>query len=146
MKGVGADEPYWLALSAGQLKLPECSACGKAHWPAVWRCGECGSWEQQWTSFELSGTIFSWARTWHEFGASKEFGLPYVSVVVEIDNAGGRRLLGTIAGNAENIRIGDRVHGEVISVNIEDESIPALRWHLDSNSSTSKASNSGATL
>jgi len=146
VKGIGADEAYWQALSAGELKLPQCSACGKTHWPAVWRCGECGSWEHEWKSFEFSGTIFSWARTWHEFGAAKEFGLPYVSVVVEIDNANGRRLLGTIAGNAENIRIGDRVRGEVINVNIEDEVIPALRWHLDDKPSTTTEFNSGATL
>jgi len=68
-----------------------------------------------------------------------------VRVVVEIDNADGRRLLGTIADNAKNIRIGDPVYGEVISVNIEDENIPALRWYLDGNSPTATEPNTGAT-
>ena len=78
----------------------------------------------------MTGTIFTWTRTWHEFGAAKEFELPFVSVVVELDGAGHRRLMGTIKGNAEVIKIGARVTGRIDRVTIDGESVPALLWTL----------------
>jgi uncharacterized protein len=130
VKGLGADRAYWDALNDGVVKLQQCAGCEKWNWPAVWRCGECGSWEHVWRGVEPKGRIFSWTRTWHEFGAPVELGLPFVSVVVELDGVGGRRLIGTLAETDADVRIGQRVKGEVHRVTFEGESIPALRWHL----------------
>jgi len=96
--------------------------------PAVWRCGECGSWELAWQSVAPRGRIFSWTRTWHEFGAPPELELPFVTVVVELDGAGGRRLMGTMANGRAEGRIGDPVSATIFNTSFEGETIPALRW------------------
>jgi uncharacterized OB-fold protein len=128
MRGLGADAAYWKGLAEGEVKVQQCSACSHWHVPAVWRCGECGSWDLQWRTVAPSGRIFSWTRSWHDFGAPPALGLPFVSVVVEIDDAGGRRLMGTLADAQAEVHIGQPVEGEIIHVTFEGESIPALRW------------------
>lgn len=130
MKGLGADRAYWDALASGVVKMQQCAGCEKWNWPAVWRCGECGSWEHRWSEVEPKGRIFSWTRTWHDFGAPAELGLPFVSVVVELDGAGGKRLIGTLSDQDAEIKIGQAVIGEIQPVSFEGESIPALRWRL----------------
>ncbi len=129
MKGLGADAPYWQALQQGQLKLQQCSDCSQWHWPAVWRCGECGSWEQQWREVTPRGRIYSWTRSHYDFGAPKGLPLPYVSVVVELAEAGNVRLLGHLAANSdEQPAIGMAVEGELFHCEVDGESIPAWRW------------------
>ena len=63
----GADQPYWDGLAQGRLVMPHCAGCGHWHWPAVWRCGECGSWDQVWAPLDPAGAIYTWTRTWHPF-------------------------------------------------------------------------------
>ncbi|WP_028080684.1 Zn-ribbon domain-containing OB-fold protein [Solimonas soli] len=131
----GADGPYWRALAAGRVELPRCAGCGRWHWPAVFRCGECGSWDQQWHAVEPEGTVFSWTRTWHAFDGSEKIGLPFVSLVVELPQCGGRRLLGLLEGEAGGLRIGAAVRARVAETEIWGERIPALRWTLSGASS-----------
>lgn len=130
MRGLGADERYWQALSAGRLEMQQCAHCQRWNWPAVWRCGECGSWEHQWHEVPLQGVVFAWTRTHHEFGAPPEFKLPFVSVVVTLEGAGQRRLVGSLVGDETDIRIGARVTGEIGRVTVEGEEIPALHWRM----------------
>ncbi|KWR87865.1 Zn-ribbon domain-containing OB-fold protein [Cupriavidus sp. IDO] len=127
MKGLGADAEYWNALAEGSLKMQQCSGCGAWHWPAVWRCGECGSWEQGWHEVAPRGRIFTWTRTWHDFGWQAK-GLPYVSVIVELDGAGGKRLNGVMADAGEPVRIGQRVTAEPWQFEWEGEAVHGLKW------------------
>jgi uncharacterized OB-fold protein len=130
MKGPGADAHYWEALAAGRLEMQRCAGCQRWHWPAVWRCGECGSWDQAWHPVALTGRIFSWTRTWHDFSAAPEFKPPFVGVVVELDDAGGKRLIGTLIDSQADVHIGMRVNGEISHIDTEDGPLPALRWRI----------------
>ncbi len=125
----GADAPYWQALSEGRLALPICEGCGRWHWPAVWRCGECGGWDHAWRGVAMRGTIFTWTRTWHPFGGTEAIGVPFVSVVVSLDNAP-VRLTGLLAQTHADVRIGAAVEGAASVTRIGDENIPAIRWSL----------------
>jgi uncharacterized protein len=125
----GADARYWQALSQGHLELPRCHGCGRWHWPAVFRCGACGSWDQVWHEVPLAGTVFSWTRSWHPFAGTEGIGHPYVSVVVELQSAG-CRLLGLLEGAEESLRIGSAVRGHIGETPIGDRHIPGLRWRL----------------
>jgi len=78
----------------------------------------------------LAGRVFSWTRTWHDFGTAPELGRPFVSVLVELDGAGGRRVFGTLPGDGKGVRIGATVRGEIIEVAFDGAIIPGLRWHL----------------
>lgn len=130
MSGLGADGEYWKGLAQGKVRMQQCAGCEKWNWPAVWRCGDCGSWEHAWRDVNPVGRLFSWTRTWHEFGAPAAFGLPYVSVVVELDGAGGRRLIGTMEEGAADLTIGQRLIGTPIQLEWEGEPMSALRWKL----------------
>lgn len=127
MKGLGADAPYWRALSDRRLELPQCVACGKWHWPAPFRCAECGSWEFSWQSVEMSGRVYSWTRTWHAFDGAEALGLPYVTASIELPQAGNIRLFGLLEpGDAA--AIGLEVKGTVGVSHIFGRDIPAIRW------------------
>jgi len=131
VKGPGADAHYWQALQAGRLEMQQCDQCGRWHWPAVWRCGECGSWAHSWHITPLRGHIFSWTRTWHDFGTPVEFKPPFVSVVVELEGAGQRRVLGTLQAAADtDVRIGAAVVGAIGSIQVDGADLPGLRWQL----------------
>jgi len=126
----GADGPYWNALAAGRLALPRCTGCGRWHWPAVFRCGDCGAWEPRWETVELQGRVYSWTRSWHAFGGAEAFGVPYVSVIVELPQAGNVRLLGVLLGEAQSLDVGAEVRGEIAVTPFAGRDIPALRWRL----------------
>lgn len=125
---LGAEEPYWDGLAAGKLMLPRCKGCGKWHWPAVWRCGECGSWDQEWLEQDFSGTVFTWNRTHHRFPGTEGLTLPYTALLVELGN--GIRLQGLLEGDESDLRIGAPVAGKPARTPFGDVSIPSIRWSL----------------
>jgi uncharacterized OB-fold protein len=111
--------------------MQQCNGCGRWNWPAVWRCGECGSWEHGWHQTPLTGRVFTWTRTWHDFGAPRDFTVPYVSVVVELDGAGQRRVVGTLRCAADtDIPLGAAVRGEIRNVQVDGGELPGLSWEL----------------
>lgn len=126
---LGADEPYWDGLAEGRLVLPRCKGCGAWHWPAVWRCGKCGSWDQEWVEQVLAGTIFSWNRTHHRFGGTEGLPLPFTTLLVELDGSA-IRLLGLLEGAEAHPHIGAAVTGRVERTSYQDTSIPSIRWSL----------------
>jgi uncharacterized protein len=126
----GADGPYWTALAEGRLLLPRCTLCRRWHWPAVFRCGACGTWEPKWEPAEMRGAIYAWTRTWHAFGGTEGLEVPFVSVLVNLPRAGDVRLLGLLEGDATALSIGAAVQGRVVSATIGGRTMPALRWTL----------------
>ncbi|MDE2437112.1 MAG: OB-fold domain-containing protein [Sphingomonadales bacterium] len=126
---VGAEGPYWDALAQGRLRLQRCTGCGVWHWPAVWRCGQCGSWDHEWVEQEFVGTVFTWNRTHHRFAGTEGLPLPYTTVLVELDGSG-VRLQGLLEGPEDGLRIGARVTGRADRTPFGETSIPSIRWSL----------------
>ncbi len=125
----GAEGPYWDALAAGQLVLPRCEGCGKWHWPAVWRCGECGSWDHGWHEQPFAGTIYTWTRTHHRFAGTEGLDLPFVTALVLLDNVP-IRLNGLLEGPELALAIGARVTGRASATRFGTDTIPSIRWTL----------------
>src|SRR3546814_895470 len=96
----------------------------------LFRCGECGSWDHRWHTVATEDTIFSWTRTWHPFDGSEGIGVPFISLIVELPQAGGRRLLGLLEGDDRNLRIGAPVRGRIDATEIWGDRIPSLRWTI----------------
>lgn len=127
----GLDAPHWEGLRAGELLLQRCAACAAWIWAPRPMCPGCHSLDLTWAPVEPVGTVFSWTRTWQPFSPEASGHLPYVAVLVELRDAGGRRVLGVL-DEADGVTpaIGDRVRGTIQSPP-DDGHWPLLRWHLD---------------
>lgn len=124
----GADAPYWDALDRGHLSLPRCTGCSRWAWPAAHRCGVCGTVGNEWVELPLRATVFSWTRTWHRFGMTEAFDLPFISVVAEVEDCG-VRLLGRFDDpGEENPRIGDPLVGHIGETVVGERTIPTIIW------------------
>lgn len=129
----GAEGPYWKGLAAGKLVMPRCRGCGIWHWPAVFRCSACGSWEQTWEATDASGEIYTWTRMApHRQGAHRD-GQPVASVVVTLDRAGAR-LMGILELPTEEspVAIGDRVTATIRWITTKHGQLPMLFWRQTS--------------
>ncbi|PBC51968.1 DNA-binding protein [Rhodococcus sp. ACS1] len=123
----GLDLPYWEGLRAGELRLQRCAECDLWIWGPRWMCGRCQTFDPEWVAVEPVGRVFSWSRTWHPFIPELAGELPYVTVLVELPHAGGRRVLGLLAESGDtDIAIGDAVAG--IIQQPSEAPWPLLRW------------------
>lgn len=124
----GPDRPYWEALADGRLVLPRCEGCGSWQWPAVDRCGACGSEDIAWVERPMQGTIFSWTRTWHRFELTESLDLPFLSIVASVDDCG-IRLLGRLEDGIDaDPEISARVTGRAGTTRVLDRDIPTIIW------------------
>lgn len=130
--GIAADDQYWEALGRGEFRLCRCAECHQWMWPAHFRCGTCGSWDQEWVRVPPEGTVYSWTRTWYAFDRTKERAeeLPYVVVLAEIPKAGNARVLGVLKGDSAALRIGAPVVGTIDPPSEKAKGYPAIRWSI----------------
>lgn len=128
--GIGADDRYWESLEEGEFRLPQCAGCKGWMWPAHFRCGECGSWEQIWEPVELTGSIYSWTRSWLTFDRTSERteDLPYTVILAEILGADGVRVLGVLDGPDEKVRVGAAIRGHIDPPSAKSKGYAAVRW------------------
>lgn len=124
------DAPHWHGLQRGELWLQRCPGCGTWIWPAEWRCGECGSFDPGWEAVEPTGSVYSWTRTHYPFDPAHADLVPFVHVLVAVEQAGGRRLIGILTGDETALRIGAAVRGYVEPASPRSLDLPALRWEL----------------
>jgi len=129
---IDADAGYWEALEAGEFRLPRCAGCGRWTWPAHWRCGQCGSWDFDWTAVEPQGVVYSWTRTHYAFDRTRARApqVPYVTVLAEVDGTDGARVMGVLAGDESQLRVGARVAGHIDPPSEQSLGYPALRWTI----------------
>ena len=126
----GLDRPFWDGLAAGELRIPRCGHCAAWAWPPQWRCPHCGKWELDWRPVAAAGLIYSWTRTWHAFAPQMKAVTPFVTVLVELPHAGGARLLGTLVGPEEGLRIGARATGDIQPASAVTSDLPVMRWRI----------------
>lgn len=130
--GIGADEEYWSSLARGVFVLPRCESCKAWMWPAHFRCGICGSWEQEWIEVDPLGSVFSWTRTWYPFDrvTDRAGELPYVVVLAEIKAAGSARVMGVLEGDDAKLKIGAPVEGRIVAPEARSKGYPSIHWVL----------------
>jgi hypothetical protein len=78
----------------------------------------------------MAGRVYSWTRTHHRFAGTEGLPLPFVTVVVELPQAGGLRLTGLLEGDTEAVAIGQTVTGSPGETLFEGLNIPTIRWRL----------------
>jgi uncharacterized OB-fold protein len=126
----GVDAQFWQGLSAGELPMQRCSHCQAWWWVPAWRCGECGSWDLHWEVVPQRGRVFSWIRTHQRFSPAFTPVTPYVTLLVELPDAGNRRLFGVLVGPEDGLEVGAAVTGEIQKPSALTAHMPVLRWKL----------------
>lgn len=125
----GLDVPFWDGLAAGELRLQRCGSCGTWIWAPQWVCPSCHALEPGWEAVPARGRIHTWTRTWQPFVPAFADLLPYLTVVVELPHAGGRRLLGLLLGDqGRDPVIGEEVVGVVQEPSEITGGSAVLRW------------------
>jgi uncharacterized OB-fold protein len=128
---------FWDLLEEGKFCLCRCAGCGRWLWEVQYgamdiRCGECGSWDQEWPEVEPDGVIYSWHRTNQAFEGAEPFKgeIPYVTIETELLGRGGPRVLGMLVGSADGLRVGAKVRGEIEPPSDKTWGYAAVRWRL----------------
>ena len=97
----GVDTEFWEATRRHQLAVQHCRACGAFQAPAEWVCHRCHSRDLGWEPASGRGRVFSWIRVHHAAHPALRQALPYLVVLVELDDSDGVRLIGNLLGPAD---------------------------------------------
>ena len=103
----GLDAPYWEGTRAHEIRVQRCADCGTFRWSPEWLCYACHSFTTDWVTVEPHGVLFSFQRIWHPVSPVLADALPYITVLVDLVDAKGIRMLGNYAGHPiDELRIG----------------------------------------
>lgn len=90
--------PFWDGIAAGELRLPRCSACQAWQWYPLPGVEHCADGSLDWTPVGPHGSVFTFTVVRRPFlpDATKA-DVPLTTVLVELDDAAGVRLVGRLA-------------------------------------------------
>jgi uncharacterized OB-fold protein len=87
---------YWEAAKRGELVVRACASCNAfLHLPVAY-CHHCGSWDGRWVPVSGHARLHSWTVVDHQVHPA--FPVPYTVVLVDLDDAPGVRLVGSLPG------------------------------------------------
>jgi uncharacterized OB-fold protein len=98
--------PYWEGLARHELRLPQCSACGRWEWYPLESGPACEGARYVWRAVSPDATIFTFTRVVRPL--LPDVTEPYLTGLVVLDDAPQVRIAAQLAGDAENLRIGAR--------------------------------------
>lgn len=77
--------PYWDGLKEGKLMLPQCNACGKAHFFPRIICPHCHSRDIGWVQASGKGKLYSFQIAHRSLNPNFKVEAPYILAMVELD-------------------------------------------------------------
>lgn len=87
--------PFWDGTDRAELRIQECSACGRVRWPPRPGCVACHSPESTWVAVAGRGRLFSWVGVDHQTVSGLP--TPYTIGLVELTDVP-IRMLGRLEG------------------------------------------------
>lgn len=119
----GLNAEFYEQAAGGVLHLQQCTECLRLRHVPRYLCPACFSGSYQWTPSPGRGRLYSWTVTHFPYDRGWAAGLPYATVVVELDE--GVRVIGSFDGQAESLQVGREV---VLSVDTKTYGFPFLRF------------------
>ena len=95
----GLAREYWDATRRHELVVQRCNACRNWQWGPEFICHNCHSDELSYEQVSGRGRIFSWERSWYPVHPALQSGVPYIVVLVELEDAGRVRMVGNLLGD-----------------------------------------------
>jgi hypothetical protein len=112
-------KPFWDAVHAGDLVVPECAACGRRFFVPEPLCPHCGARDWSWVSSPGAGVIYSLSVVHQAVDPNQP--TPFVLAAVDLDD--GWTILTQV--NGAEVAIGDRVRFAPTPVT-DDISLPTF--------------------
>lgn len=127
----GLSKPYWDGLKAGRLLIQRCLGCGIWQWGPEWICHSCHGFDLAWEEVRAEGRIYSWERVWHAVHPALKTAVPYLVVLVELEEAKSVRLIGNLLGDPrQEVSTGTEVVGEFEHHPASDPPFSLLQWRV----------------
>lgn len=99
--------PWWEAAAAHRLVVQRCTGCGRTRHPPGPTCPACHAFDHEWQELSGRGTVYTYTLVHRAFVPSLAARLPYVVAVIELEGAGGARLLSNLVDvDPAAVRIG----------------------------------------
>ena len=89
-------KPFWESSKRHDLELQRCRSCAKFYFPPSHGCAHCGNIDNEWVKVSGKAKIYSWCTFQVPFVPYFTDDLPYASVVVEFEEAGGPRIISNV--------------------------------------------------
>ncbi|HUI02914.1 MAG TPA: Zn-ribbon domain-containing OB-fold protein [Acidimicrobiales bacterium] len=97
MPAVNAETaPWWEAAAAHRLVVQRCGACGTTRHPPGPVCPACRSEQAEWHELPGTGTVYTYTVVRQAFIPALADRLPYAVIAVELDDAGGARMVSNL--------------------------------------------------
>jgi uncharacterized OB-fold protein len=93
-----ASAPFWAGCAEQRLLIPRCVACGSFQSPPRLSCRNCRGAEFEWRPSNGFGHIYTYTIVHHPGSPALSDEVPYVVVVVELDDCAGARLVSNLVG------------------------------------------------
>jgi uncharacterized OB-fold protein len=105
-----ASEPFWAACAERRLLVQHCIACGAFQSPPRLHCRNCRGGEFNWRESKGRGRVYTYTVAYHPAAPALKDQMPYVVVVVKLDDCDGALLISNLVGeNAMNVAVDDAV-------------------------------------
>ena len=111
-------KPYWAALAEGRLELQHCRDCGHWTWPARPLCSGCHGENLAWEPVKGTGEVHSWIVTHQIYAPHFKDRVPYVVVLVRLDEQDDVLIPGQLLSDVE-VHQGLRVRASIEKLNDE---------------------------
>ena len=119
------DAAFWAAISAGELRIQRCAACGAFRHPPKPACARCGATDREWVAASGAGEVWSFTVIYPPTLPAFAGRTPYGAVVVRLDE--GVFLVSALVDcPIEELAVGTRVEVEITEVDT-DLALPLFR-------------------
>ena len=100
-------QPFWDATARHALVVPQCGCCGTWRMPPTPFCPACQSQALDWRTLSGRGSVYSYTIVARGLVPGMEEHLPYVPAIIELEGAGGVRLISNVVDvEVSSIQVG----------------------------------------
>jgi uncharacterized OB-fold protein len=101
---------WWEAAAHHRLVVQKCRDCGRTRHPPGPVCPGCRSTASEWSEIPGTGSVFTFTVVRQAFIGALSDKIPYVVIAVELDGAGGARMVSNLIDiDPSDVAIGMRV-------------------------------------
>jgi uncharacterized protein len=101
---------WWEAAARHRLVVQQCALCGFTRHPPGPVCPRCGSTTSRWSDLPGTGSVFTFTVVRQAFIPALADRIPYVVIAVDLDGAGGTRIVSNLVDvDPSDVTIGMRV-------------------------------------